>query len=205
MNDAPRIRKIYDISQEVFTCAVYPGDSQPERIIASLLREGASCNLTEIRMCAHNGTHMDAPYHFFDEGKTIDQLDPDRFIGLAYVAEHSGNLTAADAERILQEAMTSSEESAERILIKGDMTVTEEAAAVFAGAKIKLLGNESQTVGPIGAPGNVHRILLGADLVLLEGIRLGEVPVGCHLLNAAPLNLGGADGAPCRAVLLDLE
>ena len=110
-----------------------------------------------------------------------------------------------DAERILQEARTCSAECAKRILIKGNMTVTEGAAAVFAGAKIKLLGNESQTVGPIGAPGNVHRILLGADLILLEGLRLGEVPVGSHLLNAAPLNLGGADGAPCRAVLLDLE
>ena len=53
---------------------------------------------------------------------------------------------------------------------------------------------------------NVYRMrLLGAEVILLEGIRLGEVPLGCHLLNAAPLNFGGADGAPCRAILLDLE
>ena len=205
MNEALRIRKIYDISQEVFTCAVYPGDSQPERIVAKVLSEGASCNLTEVRMCAHNGTHMDAPYHFYDEGKTIDRLDPHSFIGPAYVAEHTGDLSAADAERILREAKACSEACAERILIRGDMTVTEEAAAFFAEAGIRLLGNESQTVGPIGAPGKVHRILLGAEVILLEGIRLGEVPLGCHLLNAAPLNFGGADGAPCRAILLDLE
>ncbi len=205
MNNIPHIGKIYDISQEVFTCAVYPGDSQPERIVAKTLVDGGSCNLTEIRMCAHNGTHLDAPYHFFDEGKTIDQLDPDLFIGPAYVSEHTGELSAADAEKILHKAKSCRADCAERILIKGDTTVTEEAAAVFAAAGIKLLGNESQTVGPVGSPGKVHRILLGADLVLLEGIRLKDVPVGCYLLNAAPLNLGSADGAPCRAILLAFE
>ena len=205
MNNIPHIGKIYDISQEVFTCAVYPGDSQPERIVAKTLVDGGSCNLTEIRMCAHNGTHLDAPYHFFDEGKTIDQLDPDLFIGPAYVSEHTGELSAADAEKILHKAKSCRADCAERILIKGDTTVTEEAAAVFAAAGIKLLGNESQTVGPVGSPGKVHRILLGADLVLLEGIRLKDVPVGCYLLNAAPLNFGSADGAPCRAILLAFE
>ncbi len=205
MNNIPHIEKIYDISQEVFTCAVYPGDSQPERIVAKTLVDGGSCNLTEIRMCAHNGTHLDAPYHFFDEGKTIDQLDPDLFIGPAYVSEHTGELSAADAEKILHKAKSCRADCAERILIKGDTTVTEEAAAVFAAAGIKLLGNESQTVGPVGSPGKVHRILLGADLVLLEGIRLKDVPVGCYLLNAAPLNFGSADGAPCRAILLAFE
>ena len=46
--------------------------------------------------------------------------------------------------------------------------------------------------------------MLGAEIVLLEGIRLSEVPEGAYLLNAAPLNLGGADGSPCRAILLEL-
>ena len=80
--------------------------------------------------------------------------------------------------------------------------MTEAAAKVFAAAGIRLLGNESQTVGPEEAPAAVHRILLGAEVVLLEGIRLSEVPEGVYLLHAAPLNLGGADGAPCRATLI---
>ena len=82
--------------------------------------------------------------------------------------------------------------------------MTEEAAEVFADAGILLFGNESQTVGPLDAPMKVHLIMLGAEIVLLEGIRLGEVEEGIYLLNAAPLNLGGADGAPCRAVLMEL-
>ena len=80
------------------------------------------------------------------------------------------------------------------------------AAEVFAKSDILLFGNESQTVGPENAPMKVHQILLGADIVLLEGIRLAEVPTGVYFLNAAPLNLSGADGSPCRAVLVaDIE
>ncbi|MBQ8931637.1 MAG: cyclase, partial [Ruminiclostridium sp.] len=70
---------------------------------------------------------------------------------------------------------------------------------------ILLLGNEPQTVGPQNAPMEVHLILLGADVVLLEGIRLSEVNEGVYFLNAAPLNLSGSDGSPCRAVLIDSE
>ena len=73
---------------------------------------------------------------------------------------------------------------------------------MFAAAGIYLLGNESQTVGPEHAPMKVHLILLEAEVVLLEGIRLGEVREGAYTLFAAPINLAGADGAPCRAVLL---
>lgn len=68
-----------------------------------------------------------------------------------------------------------------------------------------LLGNESQTVGPEDAPMEVHVILLGAGVILLEGIRLKDVSEGVYLLNAAPLNLSGADGSPCRAVLIAAE
>ncbi len=192
--------KIYDITQELFGCAVYPGDPSPKKEVKLRIAEGAVCNLTAFEMCAHNGTHVDAPYHFYDNGKTIDQVALDKFIGYAYVGEHSGPLGAEDAERILREAP---EKAAERILIKGDVTVTKEAAEVFAKAKIKLYGNESQTVGPIDAPMEVHLIMLGAEIVLLEGIRLESVPVGTYFLNCAPINLGGCDGAPCRATLVE--
>ena len=80
--------------------------------------------------------------------------------------------------------------------------MTEEGAKVFASARILLFGNESQTVGPENAPMQVHLIMLGADIVLLEGIRLGGVDEGVYMLNAAPINLGASDGAPCRAVLM---
>ena len=90
-----------------------------------------------------------------------------------------------------------------RILLAGDCVVTLEAAAVFADSKILLLGNESQSVGPEDAPMEVHKLLLSRDIALLEGIVLSEVPEGKYFLSAAPLNLAGADGAPCRALLID--
>ena len=93
-------------------------------------------------------------------------------------------------------------EAAKRILIKGDAVVSTEAAKVFASKGILLLGNESQTVGPEDAPMEVHLVLLGAGVVLLEGIRLAEVEEGRYILCAAPLNLSGADGSPCRAFLI---
>ena len=201
--------KIYDISQEVFGCEVYPGDPSPERFIMLTKSDGGVCNLTAFKMCAHNGTHVDAPYHFVDEGKKIDEVDMQKFVGYAYVTEHEGDVTAEDAERILKQAEEAGEktghsDASRRILVKGEATMTEEAAQVFADKRILLYGNESQTVGPMDTPMAVHMIMLGAEIVLLEGIRLSEVPEGVYLLNAAPINLGGADGAPCRAILMEI-
>ena len=198
--------KIYDISQEVFGCAVYPGDPSPERQVMLSISEGKMCNLTAFNMCAHNGTHVDAPFHFINEGRTIDQVDIDRFVGYCYVASHDGDITAEDSKKIMDRAKDAAGETDcyNRILVKGEATMTEEAAKVFADNKIKLFGNESQTVGPLEAPMEVHLIMLGAEIVLLEGIRLSEVPDGVYLLNSAPINLGGSDGAPCRAILMSL-
>ena len=92
----------------------------------------------------------------------------------------------------------------ERILIAGDVTVTAEAAKVFADAGIKLIGNEGQTIGPEDAPMEVHKILLEKEVVLLEGIVLNGVREGRYFLSAAPLNLKGFDGAPCRAYLIKI-
>ena len=183
---------------------VFPGDPVPQREVLSNMGNGALYNLTALSMCAHNGTHVDAPYHFLNDGKTIEQVSLDQFIGPCYVAEHQGVVTAEDAEKMLEYAEKQNKEAAKRILIKGNAEVSLQAAEVFAKANIFLLGNESQTVGPENAPMAVHKVLLGADVVLLEGIRLSEVPEGVYLLNAAPLNLAGADGAPCRAILIDM-
>lgn len=193
---------IYDISQELFGCKVFPGDPSPERKVLASMDAGALYNLTAISMCAHNGTHIDAPSHFIKDGITVDAVCLEAFIGMAYMAEHHGIVSGDDAARMLETAKALNPEAAKRILIKGPAVVSAEAAEVFAAADILLLGNESQTVGPEDAPMAVHHILLGAGVILLEGIRLGEVPEGVYLLNAAPLNLGGAEGAPCRAVLI---
>ena len=84
--------KIYDISQEVFSCNVYPGDPLPLKKAISTMEKGDLYNLTEFSMCAHNGTHIDAPFHFFKEGKTVDNICLNTFIGLAYVAKWEGEI-----------------------------------------------------------------------------------------------------------------
>ncbi|MBE5922805.1 MAG: cyclase [Lachnospiraceae bacterium] len=197
--------KIYDISQEVFGCEVYPGDPAPEKELLSQMSNGDLYNLTAFRMCAHNGTHVDAPYHFYQDGKTISEINLTKFVGMTYVAEHQGVVTADDARAILRKAKQADEHSVKRILMKGKVVVSVDAAKVFASAGICLLGNESQTVGPEDAPMEAHLVLLGAEVVLLEGIRLAEVAEGVYFLNAAPLNLAGADGAPCRALLVEMN
>ena len=191
--------KVYDISQEVFSCKVYPGDPKPERIVLKSIAGGDGYNLTAFSMCAHNGTHVDAPTHFLAEGRTLDQVPVEAFVGECLVVRHAGDVTAADAEKMLAKLA-----GIQRLLVAGPATVTREAAHVFADAKLLLVGNESQSVGPEDAPVPVHKILLGNNVTLLEGIVLTAVPEGKYILSAAPLNLGGADGAPCRAVLIEV-
>ena len=197
--------KIYDISQEVFGCQVYPGDPTPKKTELKSMEKGEMYNLTAFNMCAHNGTHIDAPRHFIKDGKTVDEIAPEVFVGKAYVVEHHGVLTGEDAARIVTKARERDLEAAKRILMKGEVEVSLAAAQVFAASKMLLLGNEPQTVGPQNAPMAVHLALLSAGVVLLEGIRHGEALEGVYFLNAAPLNLSGAEGAPCRALLIDTE
>lgn len=197
--------KIYDISQEVFGCLVYPGDPTPKKSMLKSMKEGEVYNLTAFSMCAHNGTHIDAPFHFIKDGKTVDEIPLEAFVGAAYIAEHCGTVDAEDAAKMLEMARKRDLEAAKRILIKGDVEVSAEAARVFVESGTLLLGNEPQTIGPQDEPMEVHLILLKAGVVLLEGICLANVSEGVYFLNAAPLNLSGADGSPCRAVLIANE
>lgn len=197
--------KIYDISQELLSSKVFPGDPAPKKSTLLSVSDGAVCNLSAIEMCAHNGTHIDAPFHFIDNGLHIDELSLDKLVGYAIVSEHTGDVTEEDAVKIIAKAKSVQGKNVNKFLIKGNATVTLEAAKTFADAKIDLIGNESQTVGPEDAPMQVHLALLSKDVILLEGIRLENVPEGVYLLNAAPINVMDGDGSPCRAILIDLE
>ena len=192
--------KIIDISQEVFSCNVYPGDPSPiaEKVVS--IDAGDVYNMSTLSMCVHNGTHIDAPYHFLNDGNTVEQIPLEYFVGTCYVVQRNGELTASDAQNIMLEAKANN--ASERILIGGNIIVTAEAAKVFADNAIKLIGNEGVSIGPVDAPMEVHKILLSVNVVLLEGIVLKDVPEGVYFLNAAPLNLAKLDGAPCRAYLI---
>ena len=197
--------KIYDISQELFSASVYEGDPSPSLSTLTSMNAGDTYNLSAFSACAHNGTHVDAPSHFIKDGKTVGEMELEKLVGEAYVSELSGDISAEDATRVLKKANAQSPEAAKRILIKGEATVTESAAEAFLAGGVSLIGVESQSVGPINAPMAVHKLLLQKEVVLLEGIRLNKVTEGAYFLFSAPLNLGSAEGAPCRAVLVDFE
>lgn len=196
--------KIYDISQEVFSSVVFPGDPPPKKKTLLNIKNGDVCNLTELSMCAHNGTHIDAPYHFCENGKTVEQISLERLVGYAYVIKHNGDVTEDDAKEFIKKAKNAHPDAYKRILIGGNATITYEASVALANEGIYLVGNESQTVGPEDAPMAVHKALLEKEVVLLEGIRLENIPEGVYILSTAPLLLGGIDGAPCRAILIKL-
>lgn len=189
--------KIYDITQELFAGRVYPGDPTPEYERLHSIAGGELYNLTRLSMGVHNATHLDAPYHFYENGKTIDQIDLSRCIGPCTVISLSDN-----KEQKLKDVLKTCKK---RLLIKGKTEVTLEMAKLFNQYGIVLVGVEGQSVGPVEAPAPVHYELLGQEVVLLEGLVLEEIQEGDYFLSAAPLKLGGCDGSPCRAILMDFS
>jgi arylformamidase len=189
--------KIYDITQELFGGKVYPGDTVPEFTRALEIAKGDSCNVTLLKMCAHNATHLDAPFHFYENGKTIDQLDLSKCIGPCSVIELS-RYSMEDLEKVLKTCQ-------KRLLMKGETPISVEVAKLLNRYHMALIGVEPQSVASVDAPMPVHLELLRTEVVLLEGIVLNEVPEGEYYLFAPPIKLGGSDGAPCRAVLLKFD
>ena len=187
--------KIIDITQELFSCHVYPGDTPPsfERVRTV---ESDKCNVTNISMCVHNGTHIDAPCHFIANGRTVDELDLSVFYGKCTVTEFNGFISENDIMPVL-------EKCCERLLLKGNCELSESAAKAIANSHVKLIGVESQSVGSDAAPIANHMILLGADVIPLEGLRLSGVSPGEYILSAFPLNMSGSDGSPVRAILIE--
>ena len=193
--------RIIDISQEVLSSKAYEGDPAPKCEKIMDMKSKEMYNLSVLSMCAHNGTHLDAPLHFLEDGRAIHEMPLEHFVGECFVACHTGDVLERDAQRILEKAEKSG--AKDRILIKGDATVREDAARVFADAGILLLGNESQSVGPNESPMAVHKILLSRNIALLEGIVLDNAREGRYILSCAPLNIKGAEGSPCRAILIE--
>jgi len=181
--------RIIDITQELFSCHVYPGDLAPrfERV-SEMPRD--VCQVTNFSLCAHNGTHMDAPLHFIENGQAVDEISLDVFYGPCCVISDFDEALAACA-------------CEERLLLKGPLEITEERAEQLAGTGLRLLGVESQSVAPPDETARAHQILLGAGIVLLEGLDLSEAQPGSYTLAAFPLKLAGCEGSPVRAVLLD--
>ena len=124
---------VIDITREMTSAPVYPGDPAPQLCSLSRLADGDSCNLGAITACLHSGTHMDAPLHFLEGGDDAASLPLDDFIGECTVLVLSGELTGAQLERRLPFCRP-------RVLFKGDVSLTESAAFVLIQAGVRLVG-----------------------------------------------------------------
>lgn len=191
--------QIIDISRDLFKTPVYPGD--PEGYVDPIkdIRAGDRYNLNSIYTCLHSATHIDAPLHFIEGGKSIDQFPQDIFIGECLVVEAPpGPITGAFAEDNFPW------KSCERLLIKGNglSYLMESSAYYVADSGIKLIGTDSQTIGNSTSNDVIHKAVLSADIPILEGLDLSNVEPGKYFLLAQPLKVSQVEAAPCRAVLI---
>jgi hypothetical protein len=115
--------KFIDISQDVLSCITYPGDPVPESDTVKSFEKGDNHRFSLFSMSAHNGTHVDAPSHFVKDGKTIDEIPLEVFAGECFVARHEGDVTAEDAENILEKAEVLGADAITGFLEKHDMDV----------------------------------------------------------------------------------
>ena len=190
--------KIYDISKELFSAEVFPGDPEPK--LEKLMRfdAGDGCNLSALYSCLHAGTHLDAPFHFIDEGAAIDELPLDAFIGECTVISVEGIITGADIDKILPKNCL-------RLLIrgKGAAFLSQSAAFALATEGVILVGTDAQSIATEGDLDSTHRELLLGGVAILEGLDLSQVSNGKYFLFAPPVKIAHADGAPTRAVLIE--
>lgn len=190
--------KIFDISKDVLSAEVYPGDPEPSLKRVADINGGADYNLSEISMCLHNGTHIDAPLHFLDDGGDISSVDPVAFVGPCAVIEvPEGIITGDIVERYFPRNI-------KRILIKsnGKAFLHETAATVLAVMGCYLIGTDAGTIETAQSGGRTHRSLLMDGISILEGLDLSKVEEGDYFLVAPPLKIDGAEAAPCRALLI---
>lgn len=177
---------IYDITQEVFSARVYPGDPRPVFRRLKDFAQGDQSTVTEITLQVHTGTHLDAPVHRIKGGKGMDEVPLDKCIGDAAVMDWADRAQLKNAVP-------------PRVLFKNCDMIDEETARLLVQKQVLFVGVEGQSVGDRA----VHRILLENEVAVLEGANLQHVPAGEYTLFAAPMLLSGCDGAPVRAVLVD--
>lgn len=188
----------------------WPGDQTFIRQTKLKRESGGDANVTRFTTSAHFGTHADAPFHFKDNGATIDQIDPARYCGPAQVVHAVGLkwLTPAALAHVDLHA-------APRLLVHTGCrrelnmfpydypSISPELVPVLAGAGVKLIGLDAPSVDPMNGTGMIaHHALADADILIVENLDLRHVAAGLYELYAAPLKIVGSDGAPLRAVLI---
>ena len=209
--------RVIDISVTITPgMPVWPGDDTVELHRRTKIEEGAHANVSFFAASAHTGTHVDAPFHFLSDGNTVENLPLDALVGPVQVVQITSTtevITAAVLEQLKLEPVV------ERILFKTKNSelwknldapfnttfvgIDESGAKYLVDHKIKLVGIDYLSIAPYKNSRPTHEVLLGAGVVVVEGLNLVDVRAGKYTLCCLPLKLKGADGAPARAVLIE--
>lgn len=192
---------IYDISRNIFDTPPYEGDPETYTEYVKSIEKGDEYNLSLFSMSSHTGTHIDAPYHFWPDGKRINEIRTAVFYGKCSVITTDRILTGQDMEHILPKCR-------KRLLIrtKGDGGIESSAANVIADSDLVLIGIDRQSIGAEFDNFRTHLALARGDVTILENLDLSGIEDGNdYTLSAFPIRLDGLEAAPCRAILFEQE
>ena len=194
----------------------WPDDTEPpSQGFVTRTDNGDPATVSEWKMSSHTGTHMDARMHFIPGGWTMEALDlarsvgPCRVVDLTHVEGHvdRADLEAAEVAgqaRLLLKTRNSEQGFMQKEEFEeGYSAISREAAEYLVEIGVETIGVDYLSVEPFeDGEFNTHHTLLGADVVILEGLVLTEVEPGEYFLACLPLKLAGSDGSPARAILI---
>lgn len=191
---------IHDISRDLNGCEVYPGDPETKIHFLKHLDKGDPYTLSVIGTCSHAATHIDAPSHFYSDGRTLDQLPLSTFYGKCTVISISGVLTGEDMEKLLPYCKN-------KILLhgQGKAYISSSAAIVLSESQISLIGTDALSIAPDFDEEKTHLELAKSSIAVLEGLDLEGIEDGEYVLSAFPIRISQVEAAPCRAILFQQE
>jgi arylformamidase len=206
--------RLYDITVPIENgMPVWPGDPPVRLERVSAIADGANANVSTLACGVHVGTHVDAPLHFLEGQGAVEAIPLEALIGRAYVADLRRaeviDAAALEAARIpprVQRILFRTRNSEfwkrhERTFQTDFVAIDRSGAEWLVGRRVRLVGVDYLSVAPYGNSRPTHEVLLGAGVVVLEGVNLHGVPPGAYTLYCLPIKLAGSDGAPARAVL----
>lgn len=206
--------RVYDITADIYPgMPSFPGDPAVTVRPTHQLAKGDPYNLSELGLGSHTGTHVDPPRHFLPNGLAADRIDLEALNGpcrVVHVSDNHKEVSTGDLKgllhgvsRVLFRTHNSARWARGEAFFPDYVALAPETAEYLAAAKLRLVGIDSQSIEK--DPTNqypVHHTLLESGCLILEGVRLAEVPAGEYELRCLPIKLREGDGAPCRAVLL---
>ena len=211
--------RLVDLSFDIYDQAPTFGPDPKTSVTPYLTLADLKYNMTQLVMSVHLGTHLDAPYHFYDDGRTVDNLDIRRGFGPAWVLDfsHKGfkeEITLADLEPHAAKVGPGSrlifrtgwdKQFPEPRYFSDQPFLGAAACQWLAEQGVAAIALDMPTVHPADYV-TVHHLLLRPEVLIIEGLaRLEQLRGGRVILCALPLRIRGRDGSPCRAVAIDAD